>query len=119
MARDARLIEAATHGRVLVRGAIAGKAAGLVVGFHGYMENAAIQMERLEAIPGAERWTLVSVQGLHRFYRGRSDQVVASWMTREDREVAIADNLAYVDRAIASIPEAGRPRIVYAGFSQG
>ena len=44
----------------------------VLVGFHGYTENADIQMERLAALPGSERWTLVSVQGLHRFYRGRS-----------------------------------------------
>jgi predicted esterase len=116
---DLRLISTTTHGRALVRSPGSVPAAGLLVGFHGYMENAAIQMERLEAIPGADAWTLLSVQGLHRFYRGRSEQVVASWMTREDREVTIADNLAYVDRAIASIAEADRPRIVCVGFSQG
>ena len=42
---------------------------GLLVGFHGYMENAEMQMQRLEAIPGGLEWTLVSIQALHRFYR--------------------------------------------------
>src|SRR5690606_16128814 len=60
-------IPTTTHGRVLVR-EIAEP--GLVlIGFHGYLEDAGIQMSRLEQIPGSERWTLVSVQGLHRFYR--------------------------------------------------
>ena len=116
---EVRSIETGIHGRVLVRAAGPGPAAGLLVGFHGYAENAAIQMDRLAGIPGAGRWTLLSIQGLHRFYRGRSEDVVASWMTREDREAAIADNLAYVDRAIASVAPADRPRIVCAGFSQG
>src|SRR5262245_42577264 len=100
MPSEVRIIAATIHGRILVRAPTERPGAGLLVGFHGYMENAAIQMERLEAIPGGAAWTLLSVQGLHRFYRGRSETVVASWMTREDREAAIADNLAYVDRAI-------------------
>ena len=41
-----------------------------------------------ERIPGAGEWRLVAIQGLHRFYRGRSRDAVASWMTREDRELA-------------------------------
>jgi predicted esterase len=91
----------------------------VLVGFHGYMENAAIQMKRLEEIPGSARWTLVAVQALHRFYRGRTDDVAACWMTREDREDAIADNLAYVAAALDLAPHDETMRIVYAGFSQG
>ena len=104
------------HGRVLVRDVP--DAPLVLVGFHGYFENADIQMDRLQAIPGADRWTLVAVQGLHRFYRGRSDDVVASWMTKQDRELMIADNIAYADRVIERI---GRPQaaLVMCGFSQG
>jgi predicted esterase len=114
-----QLVPTITHGRVLVRPARAAARRGLLVGFHGYMENAAIQMKRLEEIPGASAWTLVSIQGLHRFYRGRTEEVVASWMTREDREVAIPDNLAYVAAALDEVPHDDPTRIVYAGFSQG
>ena len=109
-------IQTPTHGRVLVREAP--NAAAVVVGFHGYTENAAIQMARLEALPGSERWTLVSIQGLHRFYRGRSEEVIASWMTRQDRELMIADNIAYVDRVIEAAVPPGLT-VVTAGFSQG
>jgi len=91
----------------------------VLVGFHGYMENAAIQMKRLEEIPGSAAWTLVAVQALHRVYRGRTDDVGACWMTREDREDAIADNLAYVAAALDLAPHDETMRIVYAGFSQG
>jgi predicted esterase len=108
-----------THGRMLVREARAAARRGLLVGFHGYMENARIQMERLEAIPGTAAWTLVSIQGLHRFYRGRTDEVVASWMTREDRDEAIADNIAYVQAALEQVPHDRSTRLVFAGFSQG
>lgn len=105
-----------THGRVLVRDAPAPR--GLLVGFHGYMENAEIQMERLASIAGTESWTLVSVQGLNRFYRGRSEEVVAGWMTRQDREAAIEDNIDYVNRVVAATRGSDEP-IVFVGFSQG
>ena len=108
-----------THGRVLVREARAVAQKGIVVGFHGYMENAPIQMERLEGIPGSSAWTLVSIQGLHRFYRGRTEDIVASWMTREDREEAIADNLGYVSAALEQVPHDESTQVVYTGFSQG
>jgi predicted esterase len=91
----------------------------VLAGFHGYSETAAIQMPRLEAIDRAEAWTLLSVQGLHRFYRGRTQEVGASWMTREDRETAIADNLAYVAAALRQVPDDAAHGVVYAGFSQG
>ena len=110
------LVPAPTHGRVLVRDVR--DAEGLLIGFHGYMENAEIMMARLAAVAGLERWTLVAVQGLHRFYKGRSEDVVASWMTRQDREAAIADNIAYVDNVVEATRTGDEP-IVFTGFSQG
>ena len=116
MAIESLNVTTRTHGRVLVREAARPTLA--LVGFHGYMENAAIQMERLSTIPGADRWTLVSVQALHRFYRGRSEDVVASWMTRQDRELMIEDNVAYANEVLDRVRVPGVP-IITAGFSQG
>ena len=115
---DIRLVPTLTHGRVLVRKA-RGVPLGLLVGFHGYMENADIQMQRLEAVPYGSDWTLLSIQALHRFYRRRTNEVVASWMTRQDREVAIADNIDYVNAALESVAHDTPAKVVYAGFSQG
>ena len=109
-------VQAPAHGRVVVRDA--GSPRGLLLGFHGYGENAEIQMERLAAIPGADGWTLVSVQGLHRFYKGRTQEVIASWMTRQDREDAIRDNVAYIDNVVEATRVSDEP-IVCLGFSQG
>ena len=109
-------IATTTHGRVLVREAA--NPAAVLVGFHGYMENAEIQMERLATLPGSERWTLISVQGLHRFYKGRSQDVIAGWMTRQDRDDMIADNIGYADRAMEVAAPPGVP-LFTAGFSQG
>jgi predicted esterase len=114
---DIHAVPAATHGRVMVRHAASPR--GVLAGFHGYLESAAIQMARLESIPGAEQWTVVSVQALHRVYRGRSQDVVASWMTRQDRDLAIADNIGYAASAVQLARAATAVRVVYAGFSQG
>jgi predicted esterase len=91
------------------------------VGFHGYGQNARAFLEVLRGIPGSERWLIASVQALHPFYHPRTNEVIASWMTREDREHAIADNVAYVDAVLDDLAGAyGAPRaIVFAGFSQG
>ena len=105
---DERMIAVTSHGRYLVAApvhlppanveavpAAPSQSVPVLVGFHGYAEDAATHLTRLRTIPGADRWLVVSVQGLHRFYRGRSQDVVASWMTRQDRELMIADNIAY------------------------
>ena len=61
----------------------------------------------------------MSIQGLHRFYRQRTQDIAASWMTREDRETAMADNIAYVNAALEVAPDEAAERVVYVGFSQG
>lgn len=113
-------IEAVVHGRILYEHRASDR---LLVGFHGYAENAERHMLELHKIPGIEAWSVAAIQALHPFYpkRGGGDDVVASWMTRLDRELAIADNVEYVRRALALIRRnsSGEPRVVFAGFSQG
>jgi predicted esterase len=120
MAPTEQTIAATIHGRYLVEPA-AVHGAPLLAGFHGYGEPAAIHLARLRAIPGAELWTAVSIQGLHRFYQRRTGDVVASWMTSQDRELAIGDNRAYVASAIAAEWRAHgcAHGVLFAGFSQG
>jgi len=114
-------VETPTHGRVLVRdGGEPGSSTRLLVGFHGYGQGAEEMLAELALVPGNERWTLVSVQALHRFYARAQDKVVACWMTRQDREQAIADNVNYVNRALDPlVSTAEGSRLVFAGFSQG
>jgi predicted esterase len=96
------LVPATIHGRVLIEpDEGAAVSLRLLVGFHGYGEAAGDMMDNLRLIPGADAWTRVSVQALNRFYTRGDAKVVASWMTREDRDQAIADNIAYVDAALA------------------
>ena len=115
-----RNIAASVHGRYLVRVPQQAGPWPLLVSFHGYGEDAATSLAALQRIPNGSRWLTVAVQALHPFYT-KSDRIVASWMTRQDRELAIADNIRYV----ASVVEAVRSEfavthtIAFAGFSQG
>lgn len=113
-----RTISTSTHGRYLVD--IPEHSRATLVGFHGYQENAAISVDVLRRIAGSRSIGFVSIQGLHRFYT-RSNNVVASWMTNEDRELAIADNVAYVARVLSAVAdEFGITHpLIYVGFSQG
>lgn len=112
------------HGRYLIR--VPESSSGprrhgpMLVGFHGYGESAETHMARLEAIPDSDHWTLVSIQALHRFY-GKDGETVASWMTSQDRDDLIADNLRYTRSVvIEALHISGEPRaLVYLGYSQG
>ena len=116
-----RTIATGTHGRYLIEPPAVRGPAPVLVGFHGYGEGADTQLERMRRIPGADRWRLVAIQGLHRFYQRRANEVVASWMTRQDRELAINDNLAYIAAVMDEVDRdsPGAPRLVFTGFSQG
>ena len=110
----AHTIAATVHGRFIVR---EGPPERVLIGFHGYAETAEKHLEDLLKIRGIENWTVASVQALHPFYTSRTQQVVASWMTKLDREQAIADNLAYVRSVVGWFhdPE----KVVFEGYSQG
>ena len=113
-----RTVSTPTHGRYLVD--IPDHSRATLVGFHGYQENAAIHFEVLKQIATPRPIGLISVQGLHRFYT-RANVVVASWMTKEDRELAIADNVAYIASVLNAVADDSgivRP-LIYVGFSQG
>jgi predicted esterase len=125
---NAHTIEARTHGRYLVDcptiegppDKFRGRRFPLLVGLHGYAENADRMLDALVRIRGTRQWLLVSVQALNRFYN-RGNHVVASWMTREDREQAIEDNIEYVTSIVDAVRRdyPATETIVYAGFSQG
>jgi predicted esterase len=109
-----RHVSTQTHGRFLYE---ARDPARLLVGFHGYAQTAEAHMKELLQIPGQEAWSLSAVQALHPFYVKNYGEVAASWMTSQDRELAIADNIDYVRRVVATLP---RPeKLVFLGFSQG
>lgn len=95
---------------------------------HGYSMRAVPFLEDFRVIAGDDR-LLVAPEALSRFYHGtlspgahKDAPVVASWMTRDERDAEIADYIAYLDTVHAGI--LGRlpgpaPRVTVLGFSQG
>ncbi len=121
MAVHEQLIATTTHGRLLIDRPTSAGPHPVLMGFHGYAESAAVHLPQLSRLDPQHQWLRVSVQGLHRFYAKAASEVVASWMTREDREQAIADNIGYALAVhdLVRRQEAVRDPLVVAGFSQG
>ena len=94
---------------------------------HGYGQLAASLIRWLGPLASAER-LVVAPEALSRFYlnpeagRAAEPRIGASWMTREDREHEIADQVTYLDalhdRIFADVPRE-RVMLVVFGFSQG
>jgi predicted esterase len=118
--RDEREIAALVHGRYLLENPPEPAGCPLLVGFHGYGENAERHLEELRSLPGSSRWVLCAVQALHPFYN-RTGQVIASWMTRQQREHSILDNVRYAASVVSEVKRElpVSERLVYLGFSQG
>lgn len=88
---------------------------------HGYGQLAKYFIRWFEPIADEET-LIVAPEGLHRFYwNGFSGNVVASWMTKEDRLTDIEDYVSYLDQTSASVlsklPEDVTINVL--GFSQG
>jgi predicted esterase len=95
---------------------------------HGYAMRAVPFLEGFRAIADGTR-LLVAPEALSRFYDGtlsprahENAPVVASWMTRDERDSEIADYLAYLDTVHATITSrlgGARLTVTVFGFSQG
>lgn len=93
----------------------------LLMGLHGYAEKAETQMQRLVSIEQAQAWMLLCPQALNAFYTPGHADVVAGWMTRQDRDIAITDNIAYLSSLLDIVLEqyAVPDTIAILGYSQG
>ena len=116
-----RHARAQVHGRYFIQSPPSGAGPLWLVGFHGQGQTADEFLEFLDRVPRSAAWRVASVQGLNRHYASRGQRITANWMTSQDRELAIADNVSWVNTVLDAIEdEFGAPRvIVFAGFSQG
>ncbi len=89
---------------------------------HGYGQLASGVMQHFTRL-NPQTHFVVAPEGLSRFYvNGLYGKVGASWMTSEDRELEIEDQLSFLDRVYAeflSPLEHKKLRIHALGFSQG
>ena len=91
-----------THGRYLVD--IPEHSRATLVGFHGYKENAAITCWTCFARIAGDR-PIGCWSASRRCIASTTATTArrASWMTKEDRELAIADNVAYVGEVLTAV----------------
>ncbi len=91
----------------------------VIIALHGYGMQVNSFARHFEPLVKPGVWVIVP-EGLSRFYKsGFSGDVVASWMTREDRLTEIDDYVSYLDQIHTGL-FAGLPvRTVLLGFSQG
>jgi predicted esterase len=86
---------------------------------HGYGQLAKFFIQKFKAL--GQDILIVAPEGMHRFYqKGNSGRVGASWMTREAREVDIADNMDWLtalDEKISTTYPINNRLVL--GFSQG
>jgi predicted esterase len=96
---------------------------------HGYGQLAGRFIEQFAALDDGTR-LIVAPEALSRFYldpiaerrEHREPRIGATWMTREDREAEIADQLTYLDLVAGEVRQhlaGASPRLVVFGFSQG
>ena len=95
---------------------------------HGYAMRAVPFLEGFRAV-AADARLLVAPEALSRFYDGtrsagahKDAPVLASWMTRDERDAEISDYLAYLDAVHATVVArlgGAAPRVTVFGFSQG
>jgi predicted esterase len=96
----------------------------IIYAFHGYGQLGQRFALRLQTLSAPGRLVVVP-EALSRFYvtgMGIGDpRVGASWMTRENREREIADQLDYLDTLHATVVQGlnTEPELALLGFSQG
>lgn len=95
------------------------KAKHIVYVLHGYGQLSRFFIRKFNFL--SDDYFVVAPEGMHRFYlNGNSGRVGASWMTKEDRENDIADNLHYLNHLQANIEKDNQfDKRIIIGFSQG
>lgn len=96
------------------------KSKHLLYVLHGYGQLASFFIQKFELLT-QKGYFIVSPEGMHRFYlEGTSGRVGASWMTKEDRETDIKDNIQYLNVLHEFITTQGNyEQVSLLGFSQG
>lgn len=89
---------------------------------HGYGQLASFFIRNFEPIQN-KNTLIIAPEGLHRFYWEKfSGRVVASWMTKEDREDDIVDYVNYLDMVYEEVMQSlplKDVKVTVLGFSQG
>lgn len=93
----------------------------IVFAFHGYGQLAKYFIRRFDIL-NSETAYVVAPQGLSKFYLSGHKRVGASWMTKEDREIDLQNQLHYVQTVFETETknmDLSKVKIIVLGFSQG
>ncbi|CAG5084857.1 alpha/beta hydrolase [Parvicella tangerina] len=91
----------------------------VIIACHGYAQLGEYFLKWFEGMDLSET-VVIAPEGLHRFYwKGFNGKVVASWMTKEDRENDIKDYCLFLDNVYARLPITKEMQVIALGFSQG
>lgn len=121
MTQQSKHIETTKTARYYTLGNVNSETRNIWMVLHGYAQQgeAFIQYFKNFAEQGDY---IIAPEGLSKFYtKGLLGNVGASWMTKEDRENEIKDNIAYLEKLYkAEIASAGNIATIHLlGFSQG
>ncbi len=91
----------------------------LIYVLHGYGQLASYFIRKFHGLP--DNCLVVAPEGMHRFYlNGSSGRVGASWMTKEEREDDISDNLNWLSELHEELTLNKQfKKVLILGFSQG
>ncbi len=91
----------------------------VLIACHGYAQLANYFLKWFEPFD-LKNTVIIAPEGLSRFYwNGFSGNVVASWMTKVDRQNDIDDYVLYLDQVIDSLSLPSNIKLSALGFSQG
>lgn len=112
-------IETIKTARYFQIGEINSQTKNIIIACHGYAQLANYFLKWFET-PTLKESVIIAPEGLNRFYwEGFSGNVVASWMTKEDRNNDIKDYVVFLDNIIKSLQLNDNIKINVLGFSQG
>lgn len=113
-------IETKKTARIYFSGDINNQTNEVIIACHGYAQLSQYFIKKFEGITSKNR-VVVAPEGLSKFYwKGMKGRVVASWMTKEDRENEIKDYIYYLNQVYEMIKaKNNNSKITAFGFSQG
>lgn len=101
--------------------ALSGEESELWLVFHGYGQLAEFFIRKFIPFDNANRLVIAPEATNYHYLSGFQGRVGANWMTKHERELAIANNHRYLDGLMETVLSGFRqpPKIHVLGFSQG
>ncbi len=110
-----------SQGRYAILGELSSNTKSILFVFHGQGQLAKFFIQKFKALTN-QGFTIIAPEGLHNYYlEGFTGRVGASWMTSENRLVAIENYISFLDNVLQDVKSKVAPSIKLhlLGFSQG